>query len=199
MYCVRLDCPNFIFGTKLPEGVYTPIHDASIPPAELGPIFMVWVSTYFDAVPDMDTMTEAKLAVRSNNYLAITDPARKPTIQRFSADDIAAATDFSIMERTPDVTWGVRPETYWANTRRALVDTQGLWPDMKTLLVWCPMSTPDIVWAMKQVHDRICAAPDDGTPRRRLETVAYEGGNHFVGAPPRMCRCSRTNLLYMRV
>ena len=188
----RLDCPNFIFGTKLPEGVYTPIHDTTIPPEELGPIFMVWVSTYFDAVPDMETMTEPRLAVRSNDYLAIADPARTPTIKRFSAEDIQTATDFSVMERTPDVTWGVRPETYWENTRRALVDTQGLWPEMKTLLIWCPMSTPDIVWAMKQVHDRICAAPDAGTPKRMLETVAFEGGNHFVSNSVNMSRVELT-------
>ena len=167
--------------------MYTPIHDKTIPPAELGSRFMVWVSTYFDAVPDQATMTEAKLATRSNNYLSITDPTRKATILRFTEEELPAVADFTVMERTPDVTWGVLPEIYWENTHRALIDTQGVWPDMKALLMWCDMSTPDIVWAMKTVTDRTLGAQASGVPTRDVKVVKVEGGNHFVSLS--VCSC----------
>ena len=75
----------------LPRGSYSPLADPTLPPSSLGEALMIWVSSYFDVAHSLD-ITEPELALRSNNYLDITDPARTPTCKRFTDQELGEIT-----------------------------------------------------------------------------------------------------------
>ena len=143
---------------------------------------MIWVSSYFDVAHSLE-ITEPELALRSNNYLDITDPTRTPTCKRFTDQELGEITHPAVMTRAPDVRWAVPQNLWWEMTQRALVKSGGLWPAMRVVLLWCDMTTPDIVWSMKMTRDRLHAGQEIGQKTRQTEVVRIRGGNHFVRGP----------------
>lgn len=142
---------------------------------------MLWVSSYFNPLDSLD-INEPDLALRSNNYLDINDSARTPTSKRFTEGQLHEVTEPGVMMRAAEPRWSVPREVFWEITQRALVDGGDLWPEVNVLFLWCDMTTPDVIWAMKSLRDRVRAGQKKGAPVRKTEEVVIRGGNHFVSA-----------------
>ena len=87
--------------------------------------------------------------------------------------------DREVLERSSSTLLKVPRDIIHANFRRALVETNGLWPNVKVLLVWADQSMHDCVWAAKSIFD---IAAQDRPWGRKIEIERLSGANHFVSS-----------------
>ncbi|KIP03868.1 hypothetical protein PHLGIDRAFT_76932 [Phlebiopsis gigantea 11061_1 CR5-6] len=156
------------------EGVYSPLRDRSLSLDEGGAQFIPWVSNYFEAIPDLASATPAVLAARRT-------AAKAPTVARMSPAELEALLDRGALMRSSAALFRVARAVLHANFRRALLDTAGVWPRVKVLLVWCDESMHDCLWAAKTIVAFARAPREDGDvgTRREVEVEKLAGANHF--------------------
>ncbi len=99
-----------------------------------------------------------------------------------STTELKECTDFGALERSNLSLRFAMPEVYHKNFKRALFDTQGVWPNVKAVVIWGEMSVPDCVWSAKVVRDMLAAQPEEGSTevRREIHIQNLEGADHFV-------------------
>ena len=166
-------------------GVYSPLRDTSLSLDERGALFVPWVSNYFETIPDLATVTPTMLAARPTT-------AKTPTVARIPPTELEALLDRGALVRSSSALFRVAREVLHANFRRALLDTDGVWPRVKVLLVWCDESMHDCVWAARTIVALTQAPREDGDSgiRREFEVEKLAGANHFVSPVAALCRAT---------
>ncbi|GJE92656.1 hypothetical protein PsYK624_088110 [Phanerochaete sordida] len=172
---VMFDSANSVLGRVPPsEGVYHPLRDMSMTLRERGERFSIWVSAYFEQAPSLDDVTIPVLEARKE------DPSKVPTLERMAPEELASITDNGAYERSSHALLKVSREVLHANVLRALVDTDGVWPDVNVLVLWCDASMHDCVWAAKFVANLEREPPEEGKHKRRIDVERLSAANHFV-------------------
>ena len=174
-----LDPSNFTLGQPPPEGVYHPLRDVSLSLKERGEAFMVWVSCYFETIQSLHSVTSSVLSARKalNEKSTSPDTLKVPTVHRMTKEELDAVIDREVLERSSNSLLRTPREVLRQNVEKALVDTGGLWPNVKVLLVWCNQTMHDCVWAAKAVAD-LAQNPAPGS--REIEVERLHDANHFV-------------------
>ncbi|EKM49786.1 uncharacterized protein PHACADRAFT_179168 [Phanerochaete carnosa HHB-10118-sp] len=108
------------------------------------------------------------------------DPSKRPTIERMSKDELESITDAGVLERSSMKLFQASRDVLYPNVLRALVDTQGVWPDVNVLVFWCDESMHDCIWAAKFISDLGRAPSAEGKQKRRIDVERLWGVNHFV-------------------
>jgi len=181
---VIYDPPPFVFGVPDPplEEIYSPLRDPNIPREQIGPLFSLWVASYFSHSPSVlssiSTSTrEELLSGLARSSMANPSPDREPTLQRMSAAEIAEVADMPVMARSHTLMMQVDRSIYYENAQRAFSNTE-LWPNFQAVMVWCDMSHPDIINAAWNFHKMSTHYSSSGG--RKVVMRRYEGANHFA-------------------
>ena len=176
--------------THIP-GVWNPVRDTTLTPAQRFSTFSEWVSYYFpptgfDATVDSDTpgISEA-LVARADAPMHKASDQWTPTIHRMDARALREVCHFEVMARSQRFYHIVEPAVYRANVRRAMLEGRPgaglIWPGVRVVVVWCDMTNSDVVSGVMKVKARVKRAREAGEGRdvvfRKLE-----GANHFVSA-----------------
>ncbi|KAH9830742.1 Alpha/Beta hydrolase protein [Rhodofomes roseus] len=182
------------------DEIHNPIRKQTLPREQQAAAFALWVSGYYAHSPTLldafASLTreevDAGLATeRIQNPL----PPQIPTLQRLSAEEIAATSAYHVWARSqvlyqPDF---IDMELFRENTRAALQDGS-VWPRMQVCLIWGDMTLGEIIYTSWDIarHART-AWPEGG---RHIHTVRLEGGNHFphVDLPEQTMRVLAENI-----
>lgn len=168
-------------GADPPKGAFFPLQDPKLSLEERRDIFCDWVTYYFTAVDDLESVTEDILAARKplHEELATRDPTNLPTKQRMTSEQYESVTYLPMFHRSYPRIRTLTKKTNEENFRRAVIDTGGLWPDVNILSIWCDVSIAQSVWAAKCLHD--LSRKEAASPAaRRIDVVKFPGANHFV-------------------
>ncbi|KAF9807716.1 hypothetical protein IEO21_08099 [Rhodonia placenta] len=181
---VAYDPPYTVFGAPHPtlEEIYAPHRDPNYVKTPAIDAFEKMVSAYYTHSP---TILSNIASITREKFFAGLSPHSgaglvcdiESTIQRMSADEIAATTDISVMERSQKAFFHVDFSINVDNTRRALHEKVA-WPHMRAILLWCDKSLAECVYAAWYAHKMLDESwPKDG---RRFSITRMEGVNHFV-------------------
>lgn len=96
-----------------------------------------------------------------------------------SPEELESLIDRETLERSSWLLLRVAREVLRENVLHSLLDTGGVWPDVKVLLVWCDETMHDCVWAAKTIVE---LARGPGAEKRQVDVERITGGNHFVSA-----------------
>ncbi len=168
------------YGIPEPTRLYHPFRDTSIPQDQVYPALLTFISTYFEPIDDLASVDEPSLQKRK--AIAEVSPNAEFTITKFPPKEFADITDYEALGRVGPgmVDWMV----YAENVRRALLDTQGHWKNVKAVLTWGTMSFWPTAWGVKGIAELLEVPPDEGLQRRDIQIVRMEGGNHLVWNTP---------------
>lgn len=185
-------------GEPPPEGVYSPLRDASLTLHQRGQLFATWVSAYYPTVPSVlsnytisEIMARQLQADTPEYKSSLPSHKRLSTVERMSKDELKQTTDFGILNRSSEAMRLVPRDIFRQNVRRALwepeadphsADGRIAFPALKVLVIWFSMSMGDCVWAAKVLSDRKNEEDrkEGGTKRRNVEFECVDGANHFV-------------------
>ncbi|THG96355.1 hypothetical protein EW026_g5466 [Hermanssonia centrifuga] len=182
---VMYDPSNTSLGESPPERVYNPLRDPALTLEQRGKLFLTTISRYMTAIPDPSSVTEEALNARTSLHEApagtAMDASKSPTVLRMTPSEFDSVTDYDALERSNELLRHVAREVYNDNFRRALLDTGGVWKDVRVLYVWCDMSVSDCIWATKQVAQRLEEVGKQDS--RMVQFERLTGANHFVSFP----------------
>lgn len=189
MFPVGVPIPPIVFTPNRPKGLYWPSFDESISLEERTLRFGPWVSSYYDPIENISSVTLETLGER----LAIQDLRedalralnvdlwkKVPTLQRFIPEELAALSSPESAARYFETFGKLDISIHGQSFRRALgLDAELLtWPECKLILVWCDMTLVDCTIASSTVVQLL---NDEGPRiRRRVEVEKLAGSNHFV-------------------
>lgn len=110
------------------------------------------------------------------------DTPKLPTTLSMSEDELAEMTYPQALRSSLPIIRFPLP-VFRENFEHGLLDTQGVWPGVKALLLWGNESVDDCILAAKiiydTVHDTVSEEGETKT-KRRIEIHEIDGGNHFV-------------------
>ena len=76
----------------------------------------------------------------------------KPTVDRMSDIQYKSVMYLGVFTRSYVILrFLAHGQTYRSNLQKTLFDTQGIWPDVKALYIWCDMSISDCLLGAKYV------------------------------------------------
>ena len=168
-----------------PTQLYNPLRDTSIPEDERGTRFCHWISCYFTAIDDLEEVTESKLVAREALHEAKGSTQThfnvKPSLDRMTDNEYKSVVDPTVFNRSyVSLRSLAQGDTYGENLRKALFDTDGIWPDIDVLFLWCNMSVSDCIFGAKHVLDLSKKAEGNGHIARPVKLVKIPNANHFV-------------------
>jgi len=172
-------------------GVWTPLRDGTLTPAEKFSQFSEWVSYYFtptgfDASQDIDS-PGMKEALGARVALHKDEKSRSsqwmPTVHRIGPEKIRQVCHVEVMARSQKYYQVIDPAVYRENVHRAVLQgktNEGMiWPNLKVALVWCDMDNSDVVSAAMKLKALVRQSGEKGEGR----DVAFhklERANHFA-------------------
>ena len=180
---VTSEPPQFPFGATLPEGLYYPGHDPTIPPNELGAAFGRWASCFHTPVSELPGVDDLQTITQRPEMSQVSDDPRfKPLVEQLSFDELSALVEPAVLQNSGRKMNETDPTVWWENAERALfnVDTNGALNHIAVVVLWCDMTVPLELWSISYVKDRFDRARRDGHATRNHSFVKIENVNHFV-------------------
>ncbi|TFK81803.1 hypothetical protein K466DRAFT_557458 [Polyporus arcularius HHB13444] len=179
---VYYDASYVCHGYIIPKGLYHPLHDPTLAPAEKTEQFGKWVSAYF-AHGDVERSGIA--ALESRHYLE----SPSPTITRMTADEIAESAYPAPGEQggsehgiaMASITHGT-----YASLRKGAFLLRDLpsgtddWRDVEIRYLWGDASTWEMPLAYRTLFEELEETRKAGRAVRKVEWVRFRGANHFA-------------------
>ncbi|KAI0092162.1 hypothetical protein BDY19DRAFT_990898 [Irpex rosettiformis] len=169
------DLPSMCYGIPEPAKLYHPFRDTSLSHEETFEQMLFFVFTYFEPFEDLASVTPSSIEARKT--LAEVSPEAKITKTTFSLGELEGLTNRQVSDRIGLglVEWVV----YAENVRRALLDTKGIWKNVKVVLGWGSMSFWSTAWGAKSVAELLEMPVPEGIQRRDVQIVRLDGANHM--------------------
>ena len=196
MFPVGGSIPPIVFTPNRPKGLYWPYFDMEVSLEERLQRFGPWVSSYYDPIEDISSVTLDQLGERQviqdlpddRLYELGVDSWKKQTsLERIPNEELLSMSSDESAARYPGSLGKVDPEVYRGCLRRALGLDDSLfgsftsplvWPDCKIVLVWCDMTLVDCTIASTTLVKLVA---DEGSKiQRKLEVEKLTRANHFV-------------------
>lgn len=187
------DTAHYPLGVSIPDEVYYPVHDESIPLDKRGAAFIRWVSAFWTPMPEFTDDAQV-LAGRAIVYDETGDKKYQPTTDILSAKEVEDITYPDVFLRSGRAVFTTNNRVWWDNAQHALCDIDGKFSHVKALLIWCDMSPAGCLVGTKNLVDRVKEASAEGKATRELTVLKMEGANHFVSCLI-SCRSVLTALL----
>lgn len=164
--------------------MYTPYEDPTLAPAEVGQRFVPWVSGFFEPVHGLASVTPGLLRERKNMKDVSADRKYLPTSERMTLEELLSVASPAVLPRVAPIL-ALKQEVYQQNLRRALLDTKGLWPNVKVVMLWADMTCMYAPWGARYLSDMLATPVVEGEQRRDVQIVKLPGASHFVSDPRR--------------
>ncbi|KAF7348187.1 AB hydrolase-1 domain-containing protein [Mycena sanguinolenta] len=166
------DPPSHAFGISDPPKAYVPLHDQDLAPADRGPAFGKWVTSYF-IHGDLSTRDPDQLNYRNP------DASKKATFEEMSIEELLKIVDFSVGIKCDTIVL----ESPFASilsmlVNKALFDPEirAAWKGTEVSYMYGRAATWNIQFTVWDVERRVEAAKGN-TP---IKFRPIEGANHFV-------------------
>ena len=145
---------------------------------------MHWAASYYEPMSDIEAINLTSLQSRTE---VVEGSGVKSSLNGMSAEDLVDTTDTTVWMRSGQHLRNIPREIYWHNTQRALFETGEVLPNVDVLVLWCDMTPSIVLWAIRNIHDRMLDAQNQqkGKGMREIKIVKLERANHFVRAMQR--------------
>jgi len=140
---------------------------------------MVWVSTVYTPISDLDSVMISHLAGRRGLHETSSEPSKWPTYIQMLPAERTAVTEPSIFHGSGGLILSTIRPVYPALVEKSLLDTGGVLEDVDVLMCWCENGPNDCVYAAKLLQE-VVQNPEAKGQRRKARVQKIEGANHFV-------------------
>ncbi|KAI0700599.1 alpha/beta-hydrolase [Cytidiella melzeri] len=173
------DAPCPVYGTPEPRGAYIPLNDPTLSSRDTAEAFIEWVSAYWEPFASLNQVSELAVVAQRNMARLCSDPKYLPTSRRMTAEELEAVSYPSAALRIGHP-GHISLDVYGSNARRALLDTNGAWRNVRALVLWADMSCAYCPWGAKVLSDQLKRPVRAGEIRRDVSIMKLENANHFL-------------------
>ncbi|KAI0700596.1 hypothetical protein BC835DRAFT_396379 [Cytidiella melzeri] len=170
------DCPSMCYGIPEPTRTFHPFRDPSLTNEQRETRMLNFVVTYYEPFQGLASVTPTSIEQRKT--LASVSPGAKPSVTTFSPQEVAEVSSPEVARFIGHdlLEWQV----YAENVRRALLDTQGAWKNVKVIVSWADMSVWSVAWGAKCLKEILDSPADEEVQRRDVRVSCVKGANHFA-------------------
>ncbi|KAI0700597.1 hypothetical protein BC835DRAFT_397203 [Cytidiella melzeri] len=173
---ILFDCPSMCYGIPEPTKTFHPFRDPTLTNEQKEARMYNFIVTYYDPFEDLASVTPTSIEQRKT--LASVSPTSRPTVTEFSPQEAAEVSSPEVARHIGHdlLEWQV----YAENVRRALLDTQGAWKNVKVVVAWADMSVWSVAWGAKCLQEILDSPADEEVQRRDVRVSCMKGANHFA-------------------
>ena len=189
----RVEPPHHPLGLQLPEKIYFPAYDKSLPADQIGAVFDKWVGNFYLPYSNLPSDVDIIASRPAMHDLEGTERRFFPTVSQLTPQELDGWVDGTVMERSARCIHTADLKVWRDNAERALFDCppDGALRHVDVLALWGNMTVPVCIFAMSELCKRFQQNGHDGKIVRKSTVVKLDGCNHFVS----VCTLHLWNLL----